>query len=123
MSSDLPISSKYRSTPQAPVSDAEREDLSARLNSAYADGTLPPEDYQARLDTLFAATNLGELVPVVEGLPVRQTYDSPAIVASAGGRPGEVSPARAAGGFSLLAVGGVALGIVLVAILFLVLFT
>ncbi len=120
MSSELPISSKYRSTPEAPVSDGERDDLNARLNSAYTDGSLDAEDYQARLDVLFRATTLGQLVPVVDGLPARQTYDSPAIVASSGGRPGEVSSARGAAGFSLLAVGGVALGIVLIAILFLV---
>ena len=91
MSSDLPISSPYRSTPEAPVTEAERDRLSARLNAAYTAGTLDAEDYQARLDTLFAAQRLGQLVPVVQGLPPLQTYADPAIVASPGGRPGEVS--------------------------------
>ena len=63
MSSNLPISSPYRSTPDAPVTDAERDRLNARLNAAYTAGALEQEDYQARLDLLFAAHRLGELVP------------------------------------------------------------
>ena len=74
MSSNLPISSPYRSTPDAPVTDAERDRLNARLNAAYTAGTLDQDDYQARLDVLFAAKRLGELVPVVEGLPPLPTY-------------------------------------------------
>ena len=94
MSSDLPISSPYRSTPEAPVTEAERDQLSSRLNAAFTAGTLDAEDYQARLDTLFAAQRMGQLVPVVQGLPPLQTYADPAIVASPGGRPGEVSEQR-----------------------------
>lgn len=122
MSSELPISSPYRSTPDAPVEEREREQLSSRLNTAYADGALSAEDYQARLDTLFAATRLGQLVPVVEGLPAAVTYDSPAIVASDGGRPGELADTRSATGVSLLAVAGIAGVLAVIAILFLVLF-
>ncbi|MFL6027618.1 MAG: DUF1707 domain-containing protein [Friedmanniella sp.] len=117
MSSDLPISSPYRSTPEAPVSESERNQLSSRLNAAFEDGRLEPEDYQSRLDRLFAARTLGELVPVVQGLPPLQTYTDPAIVASAGGPPGELAPARNANGFSLLLVAGVAGAVVLLAIL------
>ena len=94
--SELPISSPYRSRPDAPVTDAEREQLSARLNTAFTDGALPADDYQARLDTLFAASTLGQLVPVVDGLPPATTYDAPAMVASSGGVPGELSPTRSA---------------------------
>ena len=49
------------------MTDAERDRLNARLNAAFTAGTLEQEDYQARLDRLFAAKRLGELVPVVEG--------------------------------------------------------
>ncbi len=121
MSSNLPISSPYRSTPDAPVTDTEREQLSGRLNTAYADGKLGPDDYQTRLDALFAAQKMGQLLPVVEGLPPLQTYDSPALVASTGGQPGQLSEARSGNGFTLLAVGGVAGLVVLIAILLLVL--
>jgi Domain of unknown function (DUF1707) len=122
VSNELPISSPYRSTPDAPVSDAERDQLSSRLNAAFTAGTLDGDDYRARLDTLFAAQRMGDLVPVVEGLPPLQTYADPAIVASApDGRPGEVSPARSANGVALVAVGGVAALVVLIAILLVVL--
>ncbi|GAA3576127.1 hypothetical protein GCM10022197_36640 [Microlunatus spumicola] len=119
--SELPISSPYRSRPDAPVTDSEREQLSARLNTAYADGALDADDYQGRLDSLFAATTLGQLVPVVDGLPPAATYDSPSIVASGGGQPGELAPARDASGVSLGVIVGVTGLVVVIAILFLVL--
>jgi hypothetical protein len=122
VSSDLPISSPYRSTPDAPVTEAERNQLSSRLNAAYEAGSLDADDYHVRLDTLFAAQRMGQLVPVVQGLPPLQTYANPAIVASTpSGRPGEVSPARSASGVALVAVGGVAALVVLIAILLVVL--
>jgi hypothetical protein len=121
MSSDLPISSPYRSTPDAPVTDAERDQLSSRLNAAFTAGTMDAEDYQARLDTLFAAQRLGQLVPVVQGLPPLQTYSDPAIVAGHGGQPGEVSESRNATGVALLAVGGVLLVVLLIVILLVIL--
>ena len=122
MSNELPISSPYRSTPEAPVTEAERNQLSSRLNAAFEAGTLDADEYRARLDTLFAASRLGELVPVVEGLPPLQTYADPAIVATApAGRAGEVSPARSANGIALVAVGGVVALVVLIAILLVVL--
>lgn len=122
MSSELPISSPYRSTPDAPVTEAERNQLSSRLNAAYEAGTMDSDAYRTRLDTLFAAQRMGELVPVVEGLPPLQTYADPAIVAAApSGRPGEVTPARSANGVALVAVGGVAVLVILIAILLVVL--
>jgi len=122
VSNELPISSPYRSTPAAPVTEAERNQLSSRLNAAFEAGTLDADDYRARLDTLFAAQRLGELVPVVQGLPPLQTYADPAIVAAApGGRPGEVSPARSANGIALVTVGGVVGLLVLIALLLVVL--
>ena len=121
MSSNLPISSPYRSTPEAPVSDAERNQLSSRLNSAFEAGTLDQDDYQSRLDQLFAATKLGQLVPVVDGLPPLQTYVDPAFVASTGGQPGEVSQAPNTARLSLIVVGVVVVVIVLIVLLLLVL--
>jgi hypothetical protein len=120
--SELPISSPYRSRPDAPVTDSEREQLNARLNTAFADGRLDEDDYQSRLDALFSASTLGQLVPVVDGLPPAPTYDSPAIVAPTGGIPGELSEARNASGVSLGVIVAVTAAIVIIAILFLVLF-
>lgn len=91
--SNLPISSKYRSTPQLPVSDEERNGLVVRLNQAFEDGRVGSDDYQRLLDVAFGAKNLGELVPVVEALPASPTYAEPGVVAQTG-RPGELSEPR-----------------------------
>jgi hypothetical protein len=99
------------------VTDAERDRVSARLNAAFTAGALDQDDYQARLDRLFAATRLGELVPVVEGLPPLPTHSSPAIVASSGGQPGELSESRPPGRLTAVVVGGVAAVVLLIAIL------
>jgi len=121
VSSNLPISSPYRSTPDAPVTDAERDRLSARLNAAYTAGTLDQDDYRARLDLLFAAKRLGELVPVVDGLPPLPTHSSPAIVANSSGEPGELSESRPPGMLTAAVVGGVTVAILLIVILLVVL--
>ncbi len=121
--SELPISSPYRSTPQAPVSEAERNQLSARLNAAYEAGALESDDFASRLDRLFAAQRMGELLPVVEGLPPLSTYDGPAFGDGGGaGAPGQLSTSRSA---TRLTIGVVAVlvGVVLlIAILLLILF-
>lgn len=120
MSSELPISSPYRSTPDAPVSESEREQLSSRLNAAFTAGGLDQDDYQQRLDLLFSAQKLGELVPVVQGLPPLQTYTSPPIVASTGGQPGELSPSRDSRAATFAVLAGVAGLVILIAILLVV---
>lgn len=117
MSSELPISSPYRSTPQAAVSESERNQLSSRLNAAFEAGQLDADDYRQRLDQLFAAQRLGELVPVVQGLPPLQTYDAPAIVAGTGGQPGQLAPARNASALSLVTVAVLVGAVVVVALL------
>lgn len=116
--SDLPISSPYRSTPDAPVSDQLRNQLNGQLNAAYTDGAIDGDDYRGRLDTLFAAQRLGELLPVVEGLPPVQTYKDPAIVASAGGQPGELAQPRDASKLALVT-GGVVVGAVILIVILL----
>lgn len=90
--SNLPISSKYRSRPDAPVTDAERDEVVARVNEAYVARGIPAEDYEALLDRAYAATTLGELGPVVEGLPALRTHEEPVMVAQGPGRPGGLSP-------------------------------
>ena len=114
----LPISSRYRSRPDEPVSEQERGELNDRLNEAYTDGSLAEDDYRARMDTLFAATTLGQLVPVVQGLAQAPTHAQPAIV-SQQGRPGELSESRRPGGLAVgvvtaVVVGGAVLALLLV---------
>jgi Domain of unknown function (DUF1707) len=119
-SNNLPISSPYRSKPDAPVTDAEREQLTSRLNAAFTDGKLEQEDYQFRLDQLFAATRLGQLLPVVEGLPPMPTHSNPEIVTSGDGEPGQLAETRNASRFALVLVAVVAAVIVLIAIMLLI---
>ncbi|MGJ3507911.1 DUF1707 SHOCT-like domain-containing protein [Enemella sp. A6] len=119
--SNLPISSKYRSTPHEPVDDNERNQLTARLADAFAEGKLDDVDYRNRLDRLYAANTLGELVPVVEGLPPVQTYQDPAIVEQGSTAPGELAPSRDASRFALAVGGGIAVSIVLLVILLVIL--
>ena len=121
-SSNLPISSPYRSTPDALVTEAEREQLSSRLNAAFTDGKLEQDDYQFRLDQLFAATRMGQLLPVVEGLPPMPTYENPEIIASAGGEPGQLADTRSASRFALLLIAVLVVAIVLIAMLFVLVF-
>lgn len=115
--SELPISSPYRSTPDAPVPEQLRDRLSGQLNSAYTDGTIDGDDFRRRLDTLFAAERLGDLVPVVQGLPPLSTYADPAIVASDGGRPGELAQPRDASRLALVTGGAVLGAVILIVIL------
>lgn len=124
MSSDLPISSKYRSTPDAPVDDRERDSLVARVNDAFEQGKLDDWTYRRALDTVFAAKTLGELVPVVEELPAHPTHQVPAIVedSTTGGRPGELSEAKAPSGRTVATViGGIAAALVILVILLVIL--
>lgn len=104
---NLPISSKYLSQANEPVTDDEREDLSRRLNEEFTKGTIPADHYPQLLDRVFEARTLGELVPVVEALPVKPTHQQPAmVVQDATVPPGEVSPSRSAARASLLLIGG-----------------
>jgi Domain of unknown function (DUF1707) len=50
------------------ASDADREAVRTVLADAYADGRLTREEYDDRLNTLFASRTLGELPPLVNDL-------------------------------------------------------
>jgi len=120
--SNLPISSKYRSQAALPVDDDEREDLVARLNSAFGDGVVTQDQYRALLDRVFEARTLGDLLPVVEVLPSRPTHDAPAIVAqSSGPPPGELTPSIKPHQASLVTLGVAGAGVLLLLVLLLVL--
>lgn len=116
--SNLPISSKYRSRPNDPVPDAERNDLSARLNSEFADGRIDQDTYDELLDRVFDAKSLGDLAPVVEVLGKPATHDQPAIVAQTpGGRPGELSEMRGPSNRTTMAMVGTVGGLAVLAVL------
>lgn len=119
---EVPISSPYRSTPEAPVTEGERNSLSARLNSAYEAGALDSDDFARRLDQLFAARSMGELLPVVQGLPPLPTHTSPAIVANpTTSTPGQLATSRSATTLTVAAVGVLVGVVLLIAILLVIL--
>jgi len=90
--SGLPVETEYAHDASGEVTTADRDDLSNRLNDAFADGSLTMEDYQTRLNALFQATKRGDLVPVVQGLPAQYSTDEPAVGGDQPGKPGELAP-------------------------------
>ncbi|NLE97812.1 MAG: DUF1707 domain-containing protein [Propionibacterium sp.] len=114
---ELPPSSKYIARRDEPVSDAERDSLTKRLADEFEQGRMTHDDYSRALDTLYDATTLGELVPVVEAVPDAGA-SVPAIVGESTGRPGELAPIRS-GALPPVALGGAILGAVLVLLLLL----
>lgn len=89
---NLPISSKYVSRSNQPVTDVDREEIVSQLNDVFAAGSIDSFDYRQLLDVVYAANNLGDLAPVAEALPVKQTYQEPQIVKQNSQLPpGEVS--------------------------------
>ncbi len=91
--SSLPPSSRYLQKAGEAVDDTEREALAKRLSDAFADGRMNRDDYMASLDTVYEATTLGELVPVVEQLPAA-AVEVPPLVESSGSPAGTVSESR-----------------------------
>lgn len=113
----LPPSSKYLQRASDPVDDLERDSLTQRLSDAFADGRLGQDDYMAALDTVYAASTLGDLVPVVEQLPAAAAQ-VPAIVATGASVPaGEVAPSRSLVGPAVAIVGGVLMSVIVLVIL------
>ena len=121
MVDNLPISSKYRSRPQDPLTDDEREELAGRLNQAFSDGLVDTDRYRDLLDRVFAAQTLGEVAGVVAQLPGKQTFAVPATIVSGTTAPGELVPSKGPGNRgAILLAAGLGSGI-MVAILLLVL--
>ncbi|MEZ5089832.1 MAG: DUF1707 domain-containing protein [Micropruina sp.] len=121
---NLPISSKYRSRPHEPLTDAEREELTERLNEEFAKGAIDTDSYRAMLDQVFGAATLGEVASVVAALPAKDTFAVPAVIESGNAAPGELVPARGPGkrGAVMLAAGigtGIAAAILLLVLIIL----
>lgn len=118
---DLPISSKYRSTPNEPVPEEERSRLSAQLNEAFEKGEIDQQTFSGLLDQVFAAQRLGDLIEVVQALGKPPTHDVPAIVGHSTGRPGELAPARTPSNRAQVAlIGGISVLVLLVIVLLII---
>lgn len=51
------------------ASDAERDAVAHRLREALAEGRLDPDEHSERLDSVYRAKTLGDLVPITQDLP------------------------------------------------------
>lgn len=117
----LPPSSKYLQRPDEPVAEQERESIAQRLSDGYADGRISQDDYLSSLDAVYAARNLGELVPVIENLPAAAD-NTPAIVNTGAAPAGEVTQSRSVLVPTMMAVGGVLVLMLILGILALLIF-
>ncbi|MBN3929827.1 DUF1707 and DUF2154 domain-containing protein [Streptomyces verrucosisporus] len=70
--------------PEMRASDADRERVAEVLREAVAEGRLNMEEFQERLDSVYAARTQGELAPLVRDLPQATTAATPAEPARAG---------------------------------------
>jgi len=55
--------------PNLRASDADREATAERLRQHHIDGRLDQDEFQARLDSCFAARTMGELAELTHDLP------------------------------------------------------
>lgn len=51
------------------ASDTDRDAVAQRLREAFAEGRLSPDEHSERLDAVYNARTLGELVPLTQDLP------------------------------------------------------
>lgn len=64
--------------PRMRASDADRERTATLLREHHADGRLTPEEFNDRLDRVFAAKTIGELDALLADLPGIDLYRLPA---------------------------------------------
>jgi uncharacterized protein DUF1707 len=80
------------------IGDADRDRAAVTLSEHYAQGRLTLEEFQQRLDGVFAARTAAELASVTRDLPFAMTGIPPAQSArSSGGSPGAGAGSSSAG--------------------------
>ena len=125
--SGLPIEAKFTSSPDRPVSEADRDELTGRLNLAYTAGDLDFDHYRELMDGVYQASHRGELVPVAQELPARYRSTAPqGATADVPLAPGEVNQPQlsgrpAPGRLLAIVAGGVGLVLVIAVVLLVVL--
>ena len=78
----------FRANSRLRASDADRDRAASVLNEALAEGRLTAEEHSQRLDSIYAARTHADIVPLIEDLPARSDFASPAV------RPaGQLAPA------------------------------
>lgn len=73
--------------PSMRASDADRDAVASRLGAAHAEGRLDAAELQERLDSVYAARTLGELVPLTRDLPAGAPPGGSHELAAERGRP------------------------------------
>jgi len=119
--SGLPVEVTYDHDPSGEVTNADRDDMAARLNAAFTAGDIDLETYQARLDALFQAKTRGELVPVAKGLPAQYRANEPVLGGDQPAKPGELAPLRPAPRGLVLAGAGAGIAAALLVVLLIIL--
>lgn len=119
---NAPLRSRLLSRRDEAVTDADRDDLSRRLNEAFAAGQVDQDDFTRLLDLIFSASTLGDLVPVADALPQTATYAEPAGVDLDAPAPGELVPAAPPSARRVALVGGSALVVLILIVLIVALF-
>ncbi|QMU67681.1 DUF1707 domain-containing protein [Streptacidiphilus sp. P02-A3a] len=77
------------------ASDADRERVVEALREAYAEGRLTAEEHSERVDSVYAAKTMGELVPLTKDLPAHsEVHRSAPAAAPAPRRTQPEPPAR-----------------------------
>ena len=57
--------------PTLRAGDDDRDRVASVLRDAYAEGRLPPAEFEARLEATYDATTIGDLLAIVADLPDR----------------------------------------------------
>src|SRR5882672_4873403 len=93
----LPTAGMMPGDPRLRASDADRERTAQLLREHHAVGRLTAEEFNDRLEKVFAARTLGELDELLADLPAIDLYQLP----SAGIRPAPPGTVRRRGGGGL----------------------
>ena len=78
------------------AADADRDRVVGFLNTAYTEGRLSKDEYDARLDSALSARTYADLDEVVTGLPV-----APATVVTPAAKTDAVAPAAKTNGLAI----------------------
>ncbi|PIF01778.1 MAG: hypothetical protein CR979_01970 [Propionibacterium sp.] len=117
---ELPLSSKYRTNAADDVTEDERADIADRLAAQFVDGALNQDDYLAKLNIVYSAETLGDLVPVVQDLTPKPSHNVPEIVQTESSQievePGELGEVKTKSS-TMAAVGGILLLMVVAALI------
>ncbi len=83
------------------AADADRDHVAGILGTAYTEGRLSKDEYDARLDSAMSARTFADLDQVLTDLPVARATGPRATVAVPGTGTGTVTPVAATNGMAI----------------------